>query len=33
VTFNTETRRVQGANYRLLRVKDGKFIVWDGTHA
>jgi branched-chain amino acid transport system substrate-binding protein len=33
VTFNPETRRVQGANYRLLRVKDGKFAVWDGTHA
>jgi len=33
VTFNPETRRVAGANYRLLRVKDGKFTVWDGTHA
>jgi branched-chain amino acid transport system substrate-binding protein len=33
VTFNPETRRVQGANYRLLVVKDGKFTVWDGTHA
>ena len=33
VTFNPETRRVQGANYRLLRVKDGKFTVWDGSHA
>jgi branched-chain amino acid transport system substrate-binding protein len=32
-TFNTETRRVQGANYRLLLVKGGKFAVWDGTHA
>ena len=33
VTFNTETRRVQGANYRLLQVKGGKFQVWDGSHA
>ena len=33
VTFNPETRRVQGANYRLLRVKDSKFNVWDGSHA
>ena len=33
VTFNPETRRVQGANYRLLLVKTGKFTVWDGTHA
>jgi branched-chain amino acid transport system substrate-binding protein len=33
VTFNTETRRVQGANYRLLQVKGGKFVVWDGSHA
>ena len=33
VTFNPETRRVQGANYRLLVVKDGKFAVSDGIHA
>jgi branched-chain amino acid transport system substrate-binding protein len=33
VTFNMETRRVQGANYRLLQVKGGKFTVWGGTHA
>jgi branched-chain amino acid transport system substrate-binding protein len=33
VTFNTKTRRVQGANYRLLQVKGGKFQVWDGSHA
>ncbi len=33
VTFNTETRRVQGANYRLLRVKSGAFQVWDGQKA
>ncbi len=33
VTFNPETRRVQRPNYRLLVVKDGKFAVWDGTHA
>ncbi len=30
VTFNPETRRVQGANYRLLVVKDGAFQVWNG---
>lgn len=33
VMFNRETRRVQGANYRLLLVKDGKFTVWNGTRA
>jgi branched-chain amino acid transport system substrate-binding protein len=33
VTFNPETRRVQGANYRLLRVTDGKFAVADFPHA
>jgi branched-chain amino acid transport system substrate-binding protein len=33
VTFNPETRRVQGASYRLLVVKDGKFVVSDGSHA
>jgi branched-chain amino acid transport system substrate-binding protein len=33
VAFNTETRRVQGANYRLLQVKGGKFVVWDGRPA
>jgi branched-chain amino acid transport system substrate-binding protein len=30
VTFNPETRRVQGANYKLLLVKNGQFTVWDG---
>ena len=31
VSFDTETRRVQGANYKLLLVRDQKFTVWDGT--
>jgi len=30
VSFDPKTRRVQGANYRLLMVRDGKFAVWDG---
>jgi branched-chain amino acid transport system substrate-binding protein len=30
VTFDPKTRRVQGANYRLLVVRDGKFTIWDG---
>jgi branched-chain amino acid transport system substrate-binding protein len=30
VTFDPTTRRVQGANYKLLLVKDGKFTVTDG---
>ncbi|MEJ1979348.1 MAG: ABC transporter substrate-binding protein [Acetobacteraceae bacterium] len=30
VTFDPATRRVQGANYKLLLVKDGKFTIWDG---
>ena len=29
VTFDPATRRVQGANYRLLLVKNGAFQVWD----
>ncbi len=33
VTFNPTTRRVQGANYRLLLVKGGSFKVWDGVKA
>lgn len=31
VTFDPATRRVLGANYKLLQVKDQKFMVWDGT--
>jgi branched-chain amino acid transport system substrate-binding protein len=31
VSFNTETRRVPAAHYTYLEVKDGKFVVWDGT--
>ena len=31
VAFDTATRRVQGATYKLLQVKDQKFVVWDGT--
>lgn len=33
VTFDPATRRVQGANYRLLLVKNGAFKVWDGLKA
>ncbi len=33
VTFDPNTRRVQGANYRLLVVKGGVFHVWDGLKA
>ena len=32
-SFDTETRRVQGASYKLLLVKGGKFTVWDGGKA
>lgn len=31
VVFDSATRRVQGATYKLLQVKDQKFVVWDGT--
>jgi branched-chain amino acid transport system substrate-binding protein len=31
VTFDPTTRRVQGANYRLLLVQKGAFTVWDGS--
>ncbi len=31
VTFDPATRRVQGANYKLLLVTDQQFVVWDGT--
>ena len=30
VTFDPKTRRVQGASYKRLVVRDGKFAVWDG---
>ena len=30
VTFDPATRRVQGASYKRLVVRDGKFTVWDG---
>ena len=30
VTFDPATRRVQGASYKRLLVKDGQFTVWDG---
>ena len=30
VTFDQSTRRVQGAAYKRLIVRDGKFTVWDG---
>ena len=30
--FNPETRRVQGASYKRLVVKNGQFTLWDGTH-
>ena len=30
MAFNPETRRVQGASYKRLVVRDGKFTVWDG---
>ena len=30
VAFDSATRRVQGATYKLLTVKDAKFAVWDG---
>ena len=33
VTFDPATRRVQGATYKLLTVKDAKFAVWDGARA
>jgi branched-chain amino acid transport system substrate-binding protein len=33
VTFDPTTRRVQGANYRLLLVKGGAFQVWSGSKA
>ncbi len=33
VSFDPKTRRVQGANYKLLLVRDGKFAVWDGQRA
>lgn len=33
VSFDPKTRRVQGANYMLLLVRDGKFTVWDGQRA
>jgi branched-chain amino acid transport system substrate-binding protein len=32
-TFDPTTRRVPGASYKLLTVRDGKFAVWDGTRA
>jgi len=32
VSFDPKTRRVQGANYKLLLVRDGKFTVWGGQH-
>ncbi len=32
VSFDPKTRRVQGANYKLLMVRDGKFTVWGGQH-
>ncbi len=31
VVFDPATRRVQGATYKLLQVKNQKFVVWDGT--
>ncbi len=31
VAFDPATRRVQGATYKLLQVRDQKFVVWDGT--
>ena len=33
IKFDQTTRRVQGASYKLLRVSDGKFVVWDGQPA
>ncbi len=30
-TFNPETRRVQDPNFVGLQVKDGSFVLWDGT--
>ncbi len=30
VTFDQATRRVQGASYKRLIVRDGKFLLWDG---
>ena len=33
VSFDPATRRVQGATYKLLTVKDAKFAVWDGARA
>ena len=32
-TFDPATRRVPGASYKLLTVRDGKFVVWDGARA
>ena len=32
-TFDPATRRVPGASYKLLTVRDGKFAVWDGARA
>ncbi len=33
VSFDPKTRRVRGANYKLLLVRDSKFLVWDGQRA
>ena len=33
VTFDPATRRVQGASYKRLVVRDGKFTLWDGKAA
>lgn len=30
VTFDPATRRVPGASYKLLRVQDSRFAIWDG---
>ncbi len=30
VTFDKQTRRVQGASYKRLVVQNGKFVLWDG---
>ena len=32
-TFDPATRRVQGASYKRLVVRDGKFLLWDGVRA
>ena len=32
ISFDPTTRRIQAANYKLLLVKDGKFVVTDGVH-